>query len=81
MTIGKMPKAQDPIQVKCIKCGDLFNRIVKDQITGKDLSVGRKVGDVWLCGYCEEVIYGKPDTRWLGDPNPDDCIPKGYHSL
>jgi hypothetical protein len=76
-----MPKHSDPVDVKCIKCGDTFRRIVKDQITGKDIKVGRKIGDCFICGYCESVQFGPPDTRWLGDPNPDDCIPKGYHSL
>ena len=31
------------------------------------------------CPYCDAVVNGKPDYKWL--PGADDDLPKGFHRI
>ncbi len=40
---------------------------------------GKKRGKFWYCGYCDTVIYGKPDSRWLPKLERGEHLGRGFH--
>lgn len=37
-------------------------------------------GDFYYCGYCDSVIYGKPNKQWLPSLAKSEKLPPGFHT-
>ena len=76
-----MPKKHELSNPRCVKCGNVFSRIVECQITHKPIKVGRKVGSSYVCGYCAEILFGAPDASWLGELPNTVNLPRGMQKI